>query len=225
MSNEERYSGMPVAVDALFVGGVGVLANGGAASGIDKRAVADARWLDESGVAGDEQADHVHHAGPHRALHHYPAEHYPFWRAHYPGFDAAFVPGVLGENISTRGITEADVCVGDVFTLGTAVIELAQPRQPCWKIDARLGIAGLMRAVITAGQAGWFYRVLEPGQIRAGDRLTRIERAGHGITLAAIWALANCRQPNADQSRRLALLADLPALAPSWRRRLTARAS
>ncbi|GAB3672653.1 MOSC domain-containing protein [Salinisphaera aquimarina] len=224
MSNTHTTASPDACVDTLFVGSVGRLANDGADSAIDKRAVTDARWLDGDGVAGDTVADHVHHGGRDRALNHYPAEHYEGWRSRYPGFDDAFVPGVLGENISTHGITEADVRVGDVFTLGEATIQIAQPRQPCWKIGARVGIGGLATAVIKEGRAGWLYRVIEPGHIRAGDTLTCIERAGHGITMAQMWALLTKRQPDADDRAQMRVLTELGALAPEWRKRMSQRA-
>ncbi|MES1924090.1 MOSC domain-containing protein [Salinisphaera sp. T31B1] len=211
-------------VDALFIGRIGPLAGDGAASAIDKRPVTDARWLDAGGVAGDTVADPIHHGGPERALNHYPAEHYRLWQARYPGFEDAFVPGALGENISTHGMTEADVHIGDVFRLGQATVQIAQPRQPCWKIGARTGIAGLARAVAAAGAAGWLYRVIEPGDIRAGDRLARIETATHGITLARLWSIQAARVPDEDDRRALLRLAELPTLAPEWRKRLAARA-
>ena len=223
MNEQSASSELAVPIDAVFVGAVGPLANDGAPSGIDKRAVDDPCWLDLQGVAGDEQADHVHHAGPERALNHYPAEHYAHWRAQYPGFADGFVPGAFGENISTQGLTEANVCVGDVFALGDAVIELAQPRQPCWKIGARLGISGLDKALVLAGRAGWLYRVREPGAIRVGDMLTRVENAVHGITLAELWAAHTARRPTAEQRAQMKTLAEQPTLAPEWRKRLARR--
>lgn len=224
MQSKPMQDALAATVDAVYVGALGRLAHDGAATGIDKRAVADARWLDADGIAGDVQADRQAHGGPERALNHYPAEHYDIWRRRYPGYEAAFVPSVLGENISTRGMTEADVGVGDIFTLGEATIQIAQPRQPCWKIGARVGIAGLARTVANEGRAGWLYRVLEPGHIRAGDRLVRIERAAHGITLADMWTLQAGRRPDANQRRLLLTLAELPTLAPDWRKRMAARA-
>lgn len=215
---------LAVPVDALRVGALGPLAGDGAATGIDKRAVTDARWLDADGVAGDVQADHVHHGGAERALSHYPAEHYAIWRSRYPGHDEIFVAGVFGENITTEGITEDDVGIGDVFTLGEAVIQIAQPRRPCWKIGARTGVAGLARAVAGEGRAGWLYRVLEPGHVQAGDTLERIERADHGITLAMMWQACGARRPDADQRRVMMTLAALPTLAPEWRKNLARRA-
>ncbi|MAS08532.1 MOSC domain-containing protein [Endozoicomonas sp. G2_2] len=215
---------LAVRVNALLVGALGPLAGDGAATGIDKRAVSEPRWLDASGVAGDIQADPIHHGGAERALNHYPAEHYAVWRARYPGHDDIFLPGIFGENITTEGITEDDVGIGDVFALGEAVIQIAQPRQPCWKIGARTGVAGLDRAVAGEGRAGWLYRVLEPGHVKTGDTLERIERADHGITLAMMWTACGARRPGADQRRVMMTLAALPTLAPEWRKNLARRA-
>lgn len=210
-----------VPITALRVGAVAPLAGINGDSAIRKYAVDNALHLDAQGVAGDTQADRLHHGGAERALCHYPCEHYTFWRARYAGFDSVLEPGVLGENINTQSVTEADVCVGDIFTLGETVIQIAQPRMPCRTIDARTGIKGLARAVIAAGRAGWLYRVLEPGAIRAGDSLERIQRAAHGITLAELWRTFNARQPDAAQHEQIQTLAGLTTLAPAWRKTLS----
>ena len=219
-----RSAACSVLVDALYVGALGTLADNGADTGIYTRPVVEAHWLDANGVAGDVQADRVHHGGAERALNHYPAEHYERWQRRYPGQALAFVPGAFGENISTRGLTEADVYIGDIFSLGEATIQIAQPRQPCWKIGARTGVEGLVRAVASEGRAGWLYRVLEPGHMRVGDTLTRIERAAHGITLAELWLASNARRPDADQRATMTTLSALSTLAPEWRKRLARRA-
>jgi len=210
-------------LDALFVGAVGPLPNDGAASAIDKQASADVHRLEVEGLAGDTVADHVHHGGAQRALNHYPAEHYRAWQARYPGHDHIFVPGVLGENLSTHGMTEADVQVGDIFTLGTATIQISQPRQPCWKIGVRTGIAGLAKAAVQTGCTGWLYRVLEAGDLRARDPLMRIEAAKHGISLARMWDIQNMRQPDEAARHDILTLAELPTLAPEWRKRMAWR--
>ncbi len=212
-----------VTIDALFTGTLAVLENDGATTGLYKQPVNAPRWLGAQGIAGDVQADRKHHGGPQRALNHYPAEHYAYWQGVFTNRKDAFVPGVLGENISTTGLTEADVGVGDVFTLGQATIQIAQPRQPCWKIARRLDVPKLARDVATSGRSGWLYRVLEPGFIAPGDTLERVERAAHGISLAEIWRLQATHRPDADQIEQLALLAGLDALAPSWRQRLASR--
>lgn len=212
-----------VIVDALFIGRVGQLAHDSSPSAIDKRAVTGRCWLDAGGVAGDSVADRRNHGGSERALNHYPAEHYAVWRARYPGFESVFVPGAFGENISTVGLTESDVCVGDIFRLGGATLQLVQPRQPCWKVGARTGVAGLGRTLAIEGRAGWFYRVLEPGEIGPSDALVRVERASHGITLARLWRLNNRGAADSADTEALAFLVDYPVLAAEWRQRLDRR--
>lgn len=206
----------------LFAGSVGTFADG-RPSAIFKSAVDEPRRLDEYGVAGDEQANHEYHAGPERALNHFPAEHYAFFisaLADQPLDTTQLQPGVFGENISTQGLTEADVHIGDVFQLGKAVIQIAQPRQPCWKIGERIGYKSMARELIGAGRAGWLYRVLEAGDIQAGDTLTRAESAAHGISLADLWACQNARHPSPAQVEQLAFLTSTPLLAVEWRHRL-----
>lgn len=212
-----------IAVDQLFTGTIRPLENDGADTGLHKSPVTEPRWLDSDGVADDMQADLQNHGGPHRALSHYPADHYPFWQARFVEKADAFIPGVLGENISTTGITEADVSVGDIFTLGEVTIQLAEPRQPCWKIARRLNVPKLARDVAACGRAGWFYRVLESGHIAPGDRLERIERADHGISLAELWSIQATPRPDANQMERMAILAELNTMSPSWRQRLSNR--
>lgn len=213
----------PIPVEQLFTGTVRALENDGSDTGLYKLPVDEPRWLSADGVAGDVQADREHHGGPHRALNHYPAEHYGHWRGVFADKAGAFRPGVLGENISTMGLTETDVAVGDVFRLGEATIQVAQPRQPCWKIARRLDIPQLARDVAVSGRAGWLYRVLEPGHIAPGDRLERIERADHGISLAELWTIQATSRPDATQTEQIVVLAGLEALAPEWRQRLVSR--
>lgn len=207
-------------IDTLFTGTVQHLPEG-SESAIYKNPVDGPAQLDVQGLVHDEQADHTNHAGPERALHHYPAEHHDHWREQFD--DPAFGPGLFGENLSTRGVLESQVHVGDVFRLGTATIELAQPRQPCWKPGTRTGHKTMARELVGQGRAGWFYRVLEPGTIQAGDILERIETADHGISLAEFWRLANARQPDDADRKALRFLIDLPALAEEWRPRLERR--
>jgi len=209
--------------DAVYAGALRELEDDGGPTGIYKTPVAGPVHLGREGLAGDVQADRRHHGGPERALNHYPADHYPGWRERFPERAGAFAPGVLGENLSTRGLTEADVRVGDVFRLGDAVIQVSQPRNPCWKIGRRLGLRELPRAVVETGRAGWLYRVLEPGEIAPGDELTLEARAPHGITLARLWAVQGRHRPDAEARETMAELAALPELAPVWRQRFASR--
>src|SRR5690606_16433169 len=116
-------------------------------SAIDKRPLEGAVRIDELGVAGDEQGDTRVHGGVDKAVHHYPFEHYATWRAELGELPALASPGAFGENISTRGLDEATVCLGDRFALGTAVLEVSQGRQPCWKLNDRFGVKDMARRV------------------------------------------------------------------------------
>lgn len=170
----------PVVVEALLVGrvaplGVGVL------SAIDKHRVDVPLALGASGLQGDEQADRRHHGGDDKALHHVAAEHYAWWAGELPGVDARrWVPGAFGENLSTCGMTEHEVCVGDRYALGDAQVEVSQARQPCWKLNLRFDVADMARRVQACRRTGWYYRVRREGVVAAGDTLRLLERPARG---------------------------------------------
>jgi len=203
------------ALASLRTGRTGPLGNDGATSAIAKRPVAEKLVLTPTGLAGDEQADRRHHGGPEKAVHHYPAEHYECWRERLPDIDPTrFETGGFGENLSTRGLTEATVCIGDRFGLGTAVIEVSQARQPCWKLNLRFGRADMAEQVQQSGMTGWYYRVIEPGQVSPDDRLTLLERPQADWPLARILDIFYHDPLNAEA---LARLAELVSLSDSWR--------
>lgn len=204
----------------LFAGGITRLQPEGEPSGIYKHALAGPVWLGREGLAGDVQADRRVHGGPDKALHHYAAENYARLAAAFPAIAGALLPGSLGENLSTRGWSEAQVCVGDVFRLGAARLQVSQPRSPCWKIESKFATSGLSRHIAEHGLTGWYYRVLEPGRVAAGDDFERIEQAPGALTLASLWRLSREHRPDLDA---LAAAARAPGLAPEWARRLAER--
>ena len=168
------------------------------------------------GLAGDEQADPVHHGGPDKAIHHYPYDHYPFWRGAIGEHLLLAAPGAFGENISTLGILESEVCIGDRFRLGSALVELSHGRKPCWKISHRFGLPKLTAQVVRTGRAGWYYRVLEPGTVQAGDTITLIERSLPEWTVARTFDLIVCGLGKHDPVA-LRALAGMEVLASAWR--------
>jgi MOSC domain-containing protein YiiM len=170
------------------------------------------------GLEGDEQADLTVHGGPDKALHHYAADHYPFWRALLGEHPLLAGPGAFGENISTLGLTERDVCLGDRFRLGTALIEVSQGRQPCWKQGHRLGSAGVVATIVTYRNPGWYYRVLEPGQVAAGDMIELIERPLPAWDIERVFGLI-IGGDGADDPAALRALACMEVLAAPWRNR------
>ena len=113
------------------------------------------------GLMGDTQADQANHGGPDMAVHLYPLDHHTFWHeqlGYHPLLDD---PGAFGSNLAVRGLNEADLSIGDKLRLGTALLEVSRPRQPCWKIEHRFGTRGMVKAVLRSNRCGWYFRVLE----------------------------------------------------------------
>ncbi|MCK6410615.1 MOSC domain-containing protein [Thauera sp.] len=211
---------MKLKVDQVFIGRVRLLSADGERSGIFKAPVDGAVMLAPTGLAGDEQADLRHHGGVDKALHHYPVEHYAVLGAQWPQCAPALGAGFLGENISTNGLTEHDLCIGDVLRIGSARVQVSQTRSPCWKIDLRLKVEGASRFVEAAGITGWYYRVLQPGMIAAGDDIELLERPNPWLTLATYWDAVTAHRPDSELLVRIAAAPGLAAdKAQRWRER------
>lgn len=174
------------------------------------------------GLAGDEVADTVHHGGLDMAIHHYPHDHYPYWDDFLNGHDLLTGPAAFGENISTMGLVEEDVWIGDRFRLGTALVEVSQGRKPCWKIDHKFQRRGITARVVETGRCGWYYRVIEPGMVAGGDTLERVERGHEGWSVARVFRLL--LHKGAD-TRELAEAAGLERLSQDWRGKAQERAA
>ncbi len=211
---------MKIVVDRIFVGGITALPPEGHPTGIFKQPVDGSVALGKDGLAGDAQADRRVHGGPEKALHHYAADNYPVLAAAFPELESQLVAGSLGENLSSRGLTEETVCIGDTFRLGGARIQVSQPRSPCWKIDRKFGATGLSRFIAERGVTGWYYRVLQAGNLRTGDALELIERNPDPISLRRLWQAHLAHRPDADE---LAACAATPGLTPGWVRKLSER--
>lgn len=209
-----------LAINGLFVGQVKFLDREGNTSAIVKTAAPGRVRLTERGLASDEQADRRVHGDEGKALHQFPAEHLAQLQTAFPEARNLH-PGGLGENTSTTGMTEADICIGDRFRIGTAIVEVSQPRLPCWKIEHRTGVTGMVSYVFDHGIAGWYFRVLEAGEIGAGDTMIHVERPANAPTLALFWQLMRAQRPAAEA---LEQLANASGLEPDWRNKLLDRA-
>lgn len=172
------------------------------------------------GLAGDEQADLAVHGGPDKAIHHYPFDHYPFWRAVQGAHPLLGAAGAFGENISTQGLTEREVCLGDRFRLGSALVEVSQGRQPCWKQGHRLGDASVVARIVAYRFTGWYYRVLEPGIVAAGDSIELAERPLPQWDIERVFGLL-IGGDGKDEPAALRALAGMEVLAAAWRARAT----
>jgi MOSC domain-containing protein YiiM len=209
----------PVIVAGIFTGRVGMLPGESRGSAIAKEPLAGRCVIGVEGIAGDEHADPRVHGGSEKAVHLFPQEHHEALARAFP--EARHLqPGGLGENLSTRGITENEAHIGDVFALGTARLQIAEPRTPCWKIDARCGVEGVAAHVAEHGIAGWYFRVLAPGECEAGDALIHLERPPGALSLARFHQSQRAQRPALEVLDRLA---NAPGLSPDWVRKIRSR--
>jgi MOSC domain-containing protein YiiM len=194
--------------------------HGAELSAIQKRALEGPVQVHAEGLAPDEQADRRVHGGPEMALHLYPLDHHHWWRGHIGDHPALGEPGGFGSNLAVTGLTEEQVHIGDRFRLGTALIEVSQPRQPCWKIEHRFGHKGMVAQIIATGRSGWYFRVIEPGELAAGGSLERIALGAAEWSIARVFRALVAGKASPEE---LAELADLPALTPRLRERAAAK--
>ena len=212
---------IPVSVRGLFIGKTVPFGPGGTPSAIAKKPVVGPVRLGRTGLAGDECGDPRFHGGPEKALHQYPFDHYAFWRETLPDAPHTFAHGPLfGENVSSCGMTEENVCIGDVFRLGSALIEVSQARQPCWKLNVRFEHPSMARMVQDSGRTGWYYRVLEEGEIAPDSTFQLMERPHPDWTLARL--LHGFYQTPLERAFLEAAVA-LGVLSPSWKNTLAQR--
>lgn len=207
-----------ISIEAVLTGTAQPLGPKDEPSAIGKRPVDGPVTVGQLGLHGDEQADLRVHGGLDKAIHHYPRDHYAGWIASLgarPPLDAS---GAFGENISTSGWTEVDVCIGDRFRLGTALVEIAQGRQPCWKQAAFLGDPQVVATMVATGRTGWYYRVIEQGVVRVGDGLSLQERLFPEWTVARLFGLV-IGGAHRGETAALSELAGMSVLADGWRAR------
>ena len=190
----------------------------GEGSAIAKAPVAGPVHIRFLGIEGDEQADLRVHGGPEKALHHYPADHYAHWASQSISHTLLNAPGAFGENISTWGLLEDEVCIGDRFRLGTALVEISQGRQPCWKQGARMEWPALPALMVKTRRSGWYYRVIEEGEAQAGDMLTLVDRVLPEWSVARVFGLLIAGDHKRDPSA-LVELAGMEVLFSGWRER------
>ena len=207
-----------VTIEAVLLGSVARFGPLGEPSAIAKAPTDRTCVVGWLGIDGDAQADLAVHGGPDKAIHHYPRDHYEWWQARLPDHPLLRMAGAFGENISTLGLTEDQVCIGDRFRLGTALVEIAQGRQPCWKQAHRLGDPGAVKAMVQSGRSGWYYRVIEEGIVGVGDALTLVERAHPNWTVARVTGMIVAGRDR-DQPGVWRDLARLDVLADGWRAR------
>jgi len=205
---------------SLFIGGIRPLPESGRPTGMYKQPVSGEIELGPEGFIGDEQADRRVHGGPEKAVHLYPARHYARLAQRFPEAAAQLVIGSLGENISTAELDESDVRIGDLWRLGSAVLQVCQPRNPCWKIDERFACDGMAAFIAENRLTGWYWRVVTPGLVAPGDSLELAQAAAGAVTLAAAML---CWQAHRPALADLEKLAATPGIASQWQQKITTR--
>lgn len=187
-------------------------------TGIYKEAVHGTVKVGKLGLAGDAQADLENHGGIYKAVYSYPFEHYSHW-SRVLGRDD-FTIGQFGENLTVSGLSEDEVYIGDVFRIGTALLEVTQPRVPCFKLAHKMALPEFPKMFMASGRTGFYQRVLEEGEICAGDSIQRVKIDPHLVSVREMMRIMHIdREDYAAMKRGVAV----PALTPSWREELEER--
>ena len=187
-------------------------------TGFYKSPVAGPIHLGTTNLEGDGQADLVNHGGADKAVCCYPAAHYDAWRVELDLPDMPF--GGFGENFTIAGLSEPDVCIGDTWRAGDVLVQVSQPRQPCWKVARRWKINDLTAQVVHTGRTGWYFRVLTEGPIAPGTALVLEDRPHPD------WTVERANQVMYRDRHDFASMAELAAVPPlsaSWKQTLRGR--
>lgn len=161
---------------------------------------------------GDRQADLSVHGGPSKALYLYPGEHYATWRRELPEMTLPW--GMFGENLTTEGLLEDAVNIGDRFRVGSAEVMVTEPRLPCYKLGIRFGRSDIIKRFLASGRTGFYAAVLKEGDVAAGDAIERLGRDPNNVTVPEITRLYVSDKANRDLLRRALRVEALPE---GWR--------
>ncbi|MDR4888308.1 MOSC domain-containing protein [Fredinandcohnia sp. QZ13] len=222
MGNVEKYP----YIEQLFIGKPKTFGDPNAkklmdkewTSGIFKEPVHTPLWLGKENLEGDGQADLKNHGGPEKAVLAYAATHYEKWQSELE--NERIQAGAMGENFSIVGLDETNVCIGDIYEVGEALVQISQPRQPCWKPARRFKILDFALRIQKSGRTGWYFRVVKEGIVKRHDTIKLIERS------YPEWSIARCNEimhEKKDDLDSAAKLATCEHLAVNWKETLTKR--
>lgn len=183
---------------------------------IDKRPVQGRVGVTHLRLEGDTQANLQVHGGINKAVYAYPIEHYAVWAGELGRSIAA--PGAYGENLTVEGLLETELCLGDRLRIGTALLEVSEPREPCFKLDAFVQLDGFGLRMIATRRCGFYLRVIEEGTLQAGDPIAIAHRDPARVTIAEIFPMMINRRQHDPEIARRAL--EIPSLSPRLQRRM-----
>lgn len=203
---------------SVFIGSITTTSNG-FTSAITKRLVDGHIKLTSLGLEGDEQAEKSFHGGPDRALCHYPKKHYLYWAEQFPQLTDFFHAPAFGENISTTGMTEENVFIGDIYQWGTTLIQVTQPRSPCYKLNTVTDVSNFSQIMQDSGYCGWLYRVVSTGETGSHHPLILVSR-NSDVSVKEAISIAFHMPFDEELYRRLLSAAGLSA---SWSKTMQLR--
>jgi MOSC domain-containing protein YiiM len=187
-------------------------------SAIFKEPVHGSIWVGKTGLTGDSQGDLENHGGPEKAVFAYSSEHYTYWQKELGISD--IVAGGMGENFFIENLTETSVSIGDTFEIGEAIVQVSQPRQPCWKPARRFQTKNLALLIQNTGRTGWYFRVLKKGYVEEGQSFKLIDRPYPQWTIEQCNNILHAKIQNIEEMKKLS---ECELLAPKMRTTLEAR--
>ncbi len=200
---------MRITIGSIYRGSRSYLGERQAPTGIKKAKFLGATMLSRLGIEDDFIGDRVVHGGPEKAVHHFPADHFEKLSEAFPQATMQLLPGSIGENISSYMCTEHNVRISDILSLGGAILQVSQPRKPCWKIDAKYGCIGIANRMYQEGLCGWYYRVIQEGMITSADELELVERQHDAPTLKEFQSVTSNSRPDPEMLESFARVKDL----------------
>src|SRR3954471_6720458 len=181
-------------------------------TGIFKEPVEGRVTLRTLNLDGDRQADLTVHGGSAKAVYAYPSEHYAYWRGELPGMEMPW--GMFGENFTTEELFETSVHIGDRFRVGSAELQVTQPRMPCYKLGIKFGRTDMLKRFLASGLTGFYFAVVREGEVAAGDKIELLSRDANNVTIADITRLYAHDKHDLETLRRALAV---PALPQSWK--------
>jgi MOSC domain-containing protein YiiM len=177
-------------------------------TGIFKEPVEGRVRLRTLNLDGDKQADLTVHGGPDKAVYAYPIEHYEYWRRLFTNIEMS--NGMFGENLTVDGLKESEVSIGDVFQIGTSKVIATQPRMPCYKLGVKFGRMDILKMFLASGRSGIYFKVLEEGEVGAGDTIEQIRKDPNGITISDVVRLYASDKENIQMMQLAVKVEPLP---------------
>ena len=177
-------------------------------TGIFKEPVEGRVMLRTLNLDGDKQADLTVHGGPEKAVYAYPIEHYEYWRRVFTNIEMS--NGMFGENLTVDGLKESEVSIGDVFQIGSSKVIATQPRMPCYKLGVKFGRMDILKMFLASGRSGIYFKVLEEGEVGAGDTIEQIRKDPNGITISDVVRLYASDKEDIKMMRHAVKVEPLP---------------